>query len=237
MPHGWMCSGLHPAGAVAAEEASPARRRRSRRTSRPAARLELLPPAIPRNTPRSAAGRGAGSDRRRLRGGRCGQTGGSPCRTRRRPPSDRNSLSASPSGRPDAASIVAGRVGVKASRSSASTRLGTATIAASAAMAPFAVSTRNRGPLRSMRRTGQPRRLGTPAAWAAITVPVALDHPEVHAAVVVAAEIAGRYPVEFGSAHVGADGGDQLVPAAARLEKACGGNVRYPLGASASTRR
>ena len=27
--------------------------------------------------------------------------------------------------------------------------------------------------------------------------PVALDHPEVHAAVVVAAEIAGRYPVEL----------------------------------------
>ena len=56
--------------------------------------------------------------------------------------------------------------------------------------------------------------------------PVALGDAPVHAAVVVAGEIARRHAIELGAAVIGADGVDQRVPAASRLEK----RRRRPVG-------
>src|SRR5262249_8096225 len=140
---------------------------------------------------------------------------------------DRNSLSASPKGRPAAASIFSGKGGVKEGLSSASRLLGTATMTLSAVMAPPAVSTRNLRPLRSIISTGWPSMTGKPVPLAAIAV----HHPPVAAAVVVATDVPRRDPIELRPVRVRADRIDQGVPLAARLEKRRGRNVRLLLGA------
>ena len=60
--------------------------------------------------------------------------------------------------------------------------------------------------------------------------PIAADHTIVHAGVIVAPEIARRHPIELRPVDVGADRIDQIIPAAARLEKCRGWAIRCSLG-------
>ena len=70
-----------------------------------------------------------------------------------------------------------------------------------------------------MRRTGQSSAARKSVAGGRDGRAIALEHAPVHAGVLVVDEIARRHAAEFGAADIGADRDDQIVPAAARLER------------------
>ncbi len=120
---------------------------------------------------RSTDDRTAANDRSPFRFDLCVRKAGYPRRILRRVRAKRNSLSASPSGKPIAAAVFSGRAGPKNSGSCASIDDGTVMMAQSLSRVPREVVMRNGRELQSTDLTVHPRAVFRSRPYAAITAP------------------------------------------------------------------